>query len=90
MFALKGVEVAGAPPAVAAHVRAALAPLEGQSLLALDAAEIDRRLGSLPEISSFGYDRDFPHTLRVTVRAEYPVAVARRGPKAWLVAAARA
>ena len=87
MFALNGVEVAGAPPAVAAHVRAALAPLEGQSLLALDAAEIERRLGSLPEISSFGYDRDFPHTLRVTVRAEHPVAVARRGPKAWLVAA---
>ena len=54
MFALNGVEVAGAPPAVAAHVRAALAPLEGQSLLALDAAEIERRLGSHSEISSFG------------------------------------
>jgi cell division protein FtsQ len=87
MFALSSVEVEGAPPAVVAHVRATLAPLEGESLLALDTAEIDRRLGLLPEVAGFTYDRDFPHTLRVTVRAEHPVAVARRGPKAWLVAA---
>jgi cell division protein FtsQ len=87
MFALSSVEVEGAPPSVAVHVRAALGPLEGQSLLALDTAEIERRLGSLPEVAGFSYDRDFPHTLRVTVRAEHPVAVARRGPKAWLVAA---
>jgi cell division protein FtsQ len=87
MFALSSVEVEGAPPSVAVHVRSALAPLEGQSLLALDTAEIERRLGSLPELAGFSYDRDFPHTLRVSVRAEHPVAVARRGPKAWLVAA---
>lgn len=87
MFALDRVEVAGAPPAVAARVRAGLAPLEGQSLLTLDSAEIERRLGALPEVASFGYDRDFPHTLRVSIRVEHPVAVARRGPKAWLVAA---
>jgi cell division septal protein FtsQ len=87
MFALSRVEVEGAPPAVAAHVRAALAPLEGQSLLALDTAELERRLGLLPEVAGFGFDRDFPHTLRVIVRAEHPVAVARRGSKAWLVAA---
>src|SRR5439155_22617685 len=31
-------------------------------------------------------DRDFPHTLRVEVRAEHPVAVARHGADAWLVA----
>ena len=87
MFALNGVEVIGAPPTVAAHVRAALAPLEGESLLALDTTAIERRLALLPEISGFSYDRDFPHTLRVIVRAEHPVAVARRGPKSWLVAA---
>jgi cell division protein FtsQ len=87
MFAVNGVEVAGAPPAVAAHVRAALTPLEGESLLALDTAQIERRLSVLPEISGFTYDRDFPHTLRITVRAEHPVAVARRGLKSWLVAA---
>ena len=31
------------------------------------------------------FDRDFPHTLRVRVRLERPVAVLRRGPDAWLV-----
>ncbi|MFL5922773.1 MAG: cell division protein FtsQ/DivIB [Gaiellaceae bacterium] len=87
MFALGTIEVEGAPPAVAAHVRAALAPLKGESLLALDSAEVARRLAKLPDVAAAGYDRDFPHTLRVTVRPEHPVAVARRGPKAWLVAA---
>ncbi len=87
MFALGQIEVEGAPPAVAAHVRTALAPIKGQSLLALDSAEIARRLAKLPDVAAAGYDRDFPHTLRVTVRPEHAVAVARRGPKAWLVAA---
>jgi cell division septal protein FtsQ len=87
MFAVGQIEVEGAPPAVAAHVRSALAPLKGGSLLALDSVEVERRLAKLPDVAAAGYDRDFPHTLRVTVRPEYPVAVARRGPKAWLVAA---
>jgi len=87
MFALNRVEVEGAPPAVAAHVRTALEPLDGESLLALDAAELERRLAALPEVAGFRYNRDFPHTLRVVVRAEHPVAVARRGAKGWLVAA---
>jgi hypothetical protein len=38
-------------------------------------------------VAAAGYDRSFPHTLRVTVRPEHAVAVARRGSKAWLVAA---
>ena len=36
MFAVQQIEVEGASPSVAAHVRAALAPIEGQSLLALE------------------------------------------------------
>lgn len=87
MFAVQRIEVVGAPPPVAAHVRAALAPLQGESLLALSSAEISRRLARLPDVVTGSYDRNFPHTLRVTVRAEHPVAVARRGTKAWLVAA---
>jgi cell division protein FtsQ len=87
MFAVQEIQVEGAPPAVAAHVRTALAPIEGQSLLALDGAAVERRLAKLPDVAAAGYDRGFPHTLRVTVRAEHPVAVARRGSKAWLVAA---
>ena len=87
MFALRRIEVEGAPPGVAAHVRAALAPLEGRSLVSLDGADVARRLEALPEVAASSYDRAFPHTLRVTVRAEHPVAVARRGANAWLVAA---
>jgi cell division protein FtsQ len=87
MFAVRQIEVQGASPAVAAHVRAALAPLEGQSLLALNSAEVARRLATLPDVAAAGYDRSFPNTLRVTVHPEHPVAVARRGSKAWLVAA---
>jgi cell division protein FtsQ len=87
MFAVQRIEVEGASPSVAAHVRSALAPIEGQSLLALDSGEVERRLAKLPDVAAAGYDRSFPHTLRVTVRPEHPVAIARRGPKAWLVAA---
>src|SRR5205823_6626026 len=74
-----------APPAVATHVRAALAPLEGTSLLALHRADVERRLVTLTDVATASYDRSFPHTLRVVVRAEDPVAVARRGARAWLV-----
>jgi len=85
MFAVQRIEVEGAPPAVAAHVRAALAPLEGTSLLALHRADVERRLVTLTDVATASYDRSFPHTLRVVVRAEDPVAVARRGAKAWLI-----
>lgn len=87
MFALNRIEVQGAPAPVAAHVRAALSPLEGKSLLRLDSADVARLLAALPDVAASGYDRDFPHTLRVVVRPEHAVAVARRGPKAWLIAA---
>ena len=86
-FALDHIEVVGAPPSVAAHVEAALRPLRGTSLLALDGAEVDRRLAGLTDVAAASYDRDFPHTLRVVVRPEHPVAVVRRGSHAWLVAA---
>jgi cell division protein FtsQ len=85
MFALQRIEVEGAPPSVAAHVRTALEPLEGRSLLSLDGAAVQRALAPLTDVSTARYDRDFPHTLRLVVRAERPVAVARRGASAWLV-----
>ena len=87
MFGLTRIEVVGAPPPVAAHVQRALAPMKGTSLLALSGAEVDRRIAALTDVAAATYDRDFPHTLRVTVRPEHPVAVVRRGTGAWLVAA---
>jgi cell division protein FtsQ len=85
MFAVRSIQVAGASPAVAERVRAALAPLRGSSLVALDRSEVERRLAALPDVASANYDRAFPHTLRIVVQPERAVAVLRRGSEAWLV-----
>jgi cell division protein FtsQ len=87
MFALQRIEVEGASPALAARVRTALQPLEGTSLLALDGGRVEQRLAALTDVAASSYDRAFPHTLRVVVRPERPVAIARHGADAWVVAA---
>jgi hypothetical protein len=49
--------------------------------------QIARRVDALPEVASSRSDRAFPHTLRVWIVRERPVAVARRGAESWLVSA---
>lgn len=85
MFAIDRVEVRGVSPGVADRVRAALEPLTGTSLLAFDATDGDRRLAGVSMVEAASYDREFPHTLVVTVVAERPIALLRRGPMAWVV-----
>ena len=85
MFAVQRVEVRGAPPRVAAQVRAALASVHGESLLSLDGAGVLRRIEDLPTVVNASYDRDFPHTLRLRVVPERPDAVLRQGAGSWLV-----
>ena len=51
VFALHLIEVRGAPPRVAAHVQAALRPLEGGSLLALNRGAIEQRLAGLSDVA---------------------------------------
>ena len=85
MFAVRQVEVTGARSSVLQRVDVALGPLEGRSLLSVDAAAIDRQLRGLPDVSLVSYDRAFPHTARIVVSAERPVAVLRRGSESWLV-----
>jgi cell division protein FtsQ len=85
VFALRSIDVEGAPPVVAAHVRAALQPLQGTSLLVVGRSGIERRLASLSDVADVSFDRDFPHTLRVFVVPAHSVAVLRRGPAAWIV-----
>jgi cell division protein FtsQ len=87
MFALRDVVVQGAPRPVAAEVRAALKPLVGRSLVALSPGEAARLVRQLPTIVSASADRDYPHTLRVTVRPERPIAVVRHLGDSWLVSA---
>jgi hypothetical protein len=86
-FAVRAIDVRGGTPALDKQVQAALAPIVGTSLLALDGGAIERRVDALPAVISTSYDRSFPHTLRVTVVPEKPVAVLHRGKETWLVSA---
>jgi cell division protein FtsQ len=85
IFSIQQIEVEGATPEVAARVRTALRPVVGSSLVAFDSREANRRLVGVAEVADATYDRSFPHTLRVVVRTELPVALLRRGHEAWLV-----
>jgi cell division protein FtsQ len=85
VFAVRSIRINGAPPRVAEHVRAALAPLEGRSLVALNQDAVENRLSSLPDVAAATVDRDFPHTLRVAVIPAHSIAVIRQGPSAWIV-----
>jgi cell division protein FtsQ len=85
LFAVRTVQVRGGPPAAKLRVEHALAPLAGRNLLALDAGAAERALAGLPDITVLEVDRAFPSTLRVTVTAERPAAVLRRGTESWIV-----
>jgi cell division septal protein FtsQ len=87
VFAIRRISVSGASARQAAIVERALHPLLGRSLSSLSPDQVLGRLRALPIVSAAAYDRAFPHTLRVYVRAEEPVAVVRRGSRAWLVSA---
>jgi cell division protein FtsQ len=87
LFAVQSIEIRGAPPNVTAQVREALHPLEGESLLRVDLDNVGGRLAAISSVQRASFDRAFPHTLRVDVVAERPVAVLRRGTEAWLVSA---
>jgi len=86
VFSVRTVEVGGASPAVAAQVQHALAEVKGASLLKVDLAAAERNVEALPTVASVRLDRAFPHTLRVVVVPERPVAVVRQGADSYLVA----
>jgi cell division protein FtsQ len=87
LFAVQTIEVRGGTPAVRAQVQAALAPEAGRSLLRIGGGELGGRLDTVTGVRSFRYDRRFPHTLEVVIRAERPVLVLRQGTLAVLVSA---
>jgi hypothetical protein len=86
-FAVRTITVSGGSPSLRKQVRAKLEPLLGRSLLALNGRGMELRVDDLPGVVSTSYDRAFPHTLRVRVVPEVPVAVLHRGRQAWLVSA---
>jgi cell division protein FtsQ len=87
VFAVRQVVVTGGTPDVRAQVRRALAPMLGASLVGLDGSRLVRHIDALPTVVAAAYDRDFPHTLRVSVVPETSVAVLHRGHQTWLVSA---
>lgn len=87
VFGVRTLDVRGATPGVALQVRRALRPSQGTSLLKLDVAAARRAVEALPTVESATFDRAFPHTLRVFVTPERPVAVVRQGATSYLVSA---
>jgi cell division protein FtsQ len=87
MFAVRSIEVEGASPALATEVRAELRSFDGRSLVAVNGGAVEQRINALPAVRDTVVDRSFPHTLRVRVVPELPVAVLRRGAESWLVSA---
>jgi cell division protein FtsQ len=87
LFGVHQIAVEGAPPGVARQVERALGETRGTSLLAVDVAAARTAVQALPWVADVSFDRAYPHTLRVTVTPERPVAVARQGPSSFLVSA---
>jgi len=87
LFAVRQLVVVGGSLRTQAEVRAALAGEVGRSLLRVDAVDVDRRIAPVADVVSVSFDRAFPHTLRVRIRAERPVLLLRRGADGWVVSA---
>ncbi|TML84507.1 MAG: FtsQ-type POTRA domain-containing protein [Actinobacteria bacterium] len=87
MFAVRSIQVEGASPALAVEVRAELRSFDGRSLVAVNGDAVEQRVDGLAAVRASVVDRSFPHTLRIRVLPELPVAVLRRGPESWLVSA---
>jgi cell division protein FtsQ len=85
LFALEELEVTGGPPGVKSAVRETGSTFLGTSLVALDEDELRSRLQMLPSVEAVRFDRAFPHTLRIVVVPERPLAVVRDGRGSWLV-----
>ena len=87
VFAVRTIDVEGAPPGVAVQVRRALRADLGTNLLRIDLDGVRQRVAAVPTVASASFDRAFPHTLRITVVPERPVAVIRQGVSSWVVSA---
>jgi cell division protein FtsQ len=85
LFAVRDISVGGASPGVESQVRKALRERAGSSLFALDLDAARSDVAALPTVASVAFDRAYPHTLRVTIVPERPVAVVRQAADSYLV-----
>lgn len=75
-FDVQRVAVSGSARVTPEVRKAALAAIDGRSLLRADPDAIAARIAALPTVRSATVDRAFPHTLRIRVTPERAVAVA--------------
>ncbi|HEY7179245.1 MAG TPA: FtsQ-type POTRA domain-containing protein [Gaiella sp.] len=85
LFGVRTIDVSGASPRVARQVERALDERRGSSLVGLDLEAARADVLSLSTVAGVSFDRAFPHTLRVAVEPERPVAVARQGAVAYVL-----
>ena len=85
LFGVRAIEVTGAPPGVQRQVERALQDRRGESLVGLDLDAAQTDIATLSTVAAVSFDRAYPHTLRVTVVPERPVAVVRQGASAFVV-----
>ncbi|MGI8974743.1 MAG: cell division protein FtsQ/DivIB [Gaiella sp.] len=85
LFAVRSLEVQGGAPWVHRQVERTLAERRGQSLVALDLDAAQRAVESLPTVAEVAFDRAYPHTLRIVVTPERPVAIVRQGKESYVV-----
>jgi cell division protein FtsQ len=77
VFVLRSVAVRGGTESDRIAVRDAVArAAAGRSLLALSSSHVARAIEQVPTIRLASVDRDFPHTLRIRIVPERPVALA--------------
>jgi len=88
LFGVRRVAVEGAPASVSRQVERTLGDELGKSLLSVDMSRVQAELEALPWVAGVLVDRAFPHTLRIMVIPERPVAVARQGANSYLVSGA--
>jgi cell division protein FtsQ len=86
LLALRSVVVTGSGAAsLSDQVRAAVAVADGTPLALVDLAEVHDRVAAVGPVASVTVQRQWPHTLVVTVTARAAVAVAQADGRWWLL-----
>lgn len=85
IFGVRTIDVSGADGSVARQVQRVLDDRVGDSLMGLDLDAARMEVTALPTVAEVAFDRAYPHTLRVVVVPERPVAVVRQGAESYVV-----
>lgn len=87
LFALDGIEIAGASMLSRAEILEASGLRIGQNVLSVDAGGVEARVEKLPIVADATVERLYPSKVRINVRERTPAAAARVGGATWLIEA---